>query len=168
MLKFSGEKLSKEEMLYLKLAARFTLDKYITKSKQRKIDVDVILIKDKKATWGGECCYLGVEQDRKKFEIRIQKSLVKKAKKIDTRMKDIVATLIHELIHVKQYTNNQLFDYVNGSVRYEGKIYKDTDNFIEYWDSPWEVEAYGRSVGTYEQFRRILKLREKEVAKLNL
>lgn len=170
MLNFSGTKLPPEEMKYLKLVAKFTMDKYIPKSKQRKIDIEIEIVDDNKMDWGGECVYMGVEQDRKKFEIRIQGSQIKKnAKKIDTRMKDIVAALIHELIHVKQYVNNQLFDYADGvTVRYEGKIYKDTTSFVAYWDSPWEVEAYGRTVGTYEQFIRILKLKRKEASKSKL
>lgn len=170
MVKFTGVKLTPEEMKYLRAATRFTLDKYVTRYRQNKIEVEINLVEDRKMTWGGDCTYIGIEEDKKKFEVRIQSSLVKKqAKKIDTRMKDLVATLIHELIHVKQYVNNQLFDYVDGkTVRYEGKIYKDSDDFISYWDSPWEIEAYGRSVGTYEMFIRCLKKKQTEASKAKL
>jgi hypothetical protein len=170
MIKFIGVKLSPDEMKYIRAAAKFTLDKYITRYRQNKIDIEVNLVEDKKMTWGGDCTYFGIEEDRKKFEVRIQSTLVKKqAKKIDTRMKDLVATLIHELIHVKQYVNNQLFDYVDGkTVRYEGKIYKDSDDFVSYWDLPYEIEAYGRTVGTYELFIRCLKQKQLEAMKAKL
>lgn len=156
MIKFSGFKLNPEEMKYLRAAAKFTLDKYISRYRQGKIDIEVNLIEDKKMTWGGDCAYMGLEGSKKKFEVRIQKLLLKKnARKLQTRMRDIVSVLIHELIHVKQYVNNQLFDYADGiTVRYEGKVYKDNTDFISYWDNPWEIDAYGRTVGTYELFIR--------------
>ena len=168
MLRFTGSKLDQVEMSYLRTAAEFTLDKFISKYKQKRINVEVILVDDKRPSWGGECVYLGIEEDRKIFEIRIQTSLVKKrAKKLDTRMKDIVATLMHELIHVKQYVNNQLFDYADGkTVRYEGKVYKDTTDFVSYWESPWEIDAYGRTVGTYESFIRVLIKRRAEAKQI--
>lgn len=170
MIKFSGVKLEPEDMKYLRAATRFTLDKYISRYRQNKIDLDIIIIEDKKMTWGGDCTYFGLEQDKKKFEVRIQKSLLKKnAKKTQTRMRDLVSTLIHELIHVKQYVNNQLFDYADGkTVRYEGKVYKDSDDFISYWDNPWEIEAYGRTVGTYEMFIRCMKKKQLEATKAKL
>lgn len=170
MVKFTGAKLEPEDMKYLRAAARFTLDKYITRYRQGKIDLEINIIEDKKMTWGGDCTYIGLEEDKKKFEVRVQKSLLKKnAKKVQTRMRDLVSTLIHELIHVKQYVNNQLFDYADGkTVRYEGKIYKDSNDFISYWDNPWEIEAYGRTVGTYEMFIRCMKQKQLEASKAKL
>ena len=75
-----------------------------------------------------------------------------RAKKQIFRLKEPMKTLIHELIHVKQYANNQLFDYVDGDSKFEGWVYKRTESVEEYWDSPWEIEAYGRTDGVYEMF----------------
>ncbi len=47
--------------------------------------------------------------------------------------KDIIRTLFHELVHVKQYSDGRL----NHKRMWEGKVYDcDYENF------PWEIEAY--------------------------
>ena len=60
----------------------------------------------------------------------------------------------HELIHVKQYLNNEIFDYTDGAVRYKGSYFDSSyqDNEELYYDSPWEIEAYGREQGLFKMF----------------
>ena len=73
---------------------------------------------------------------------------------------DIVKTLAHEMIHVRQHAKNQLKSGVmvatKGSIamrsKWMGKVWKPGRNEDPYFDSPWEVEAYGREVGLYHKW----------------
>lgn len=64
---------------------------------------------------------------------------------LDSKLKldELFQTLAHEMVHVKQYARGQLKQYKkrNGTVSYTwlGRKY---DN--EYYDCPWEIEAYSR------------------------
>jgi len=58
---------------------------------------------------------------------------------------EILKTLAHELVHVKQYVLGEL------SYRTHGMIWKKVtyapDNIFEYFETPFEIEAYGREKG---------------------
>ena len=66
-------------------------------------------------------------------------------------------------MHVKQYLNSEMFDYVAGGVRYKGSYFDHSYQISEelYYDSPWEIEAYGREWGLYKMFKTKLKDEEK-------
>ena len=63
---------------------------------------------------------------------------------------EILKTLAHELVHVKQY--------VMGELKYttHGMVYKKTtyspDNIFDYFETPYEIEAYGREKGLLVSF----------------
>lgn len=62
-------------------------------------------------------------------------------------------TLAHEMVHVKQYAMGELRDVLRGPTPQRWlNAPIDSDN-IEYWDLPWEIEAYGREKGLYFRFR---------------
>lgn len=67
----------------------------------------------------GYCCHLEDEE----FEIEIKRTL---------RLRDLLITLAHELVHVKQYIKGEI-------------VNDDTD----YWDRPHEIEAHGRETGLF-------------------
>ena len=62
----------------------------------------------------------------------------------------ILRTLAHELVHVKQY--------VMGELKYttHGMVYKRTtyspENIFDYFETPYEIEAYGREKGLLVAF----------------
>ena len=66
--------------------------------------------------------------------------------------KQMLLAIAHEMVHLKQYATGELKDYIksNKKCRWMGKIF-DTDA-IEYWDHPWEIDAYGREQGLYFRF----------------
>ena len=74
---------------------------------------------------------------------------------------NILKTLAHELVHVKQY--------VMGELKYttHGMVYKRTtyspDNIFDYFETPYEIEAYGREVGLLVNFLAKWKEIEKEL-----
>jgi hypothetical protein len=100
------------------------------------------------------------EEGNKKFTVVLNhKRINTHAKKSITRLKNILIDLGHEMVHVSQYLNNELFDYKNGDVRYKG-LFFDASHYIEeekYYFSPWEVAAYGMELGLYKVFCNELK-----------
>ena len=68
------------------------------------------------------------------------------------KIRNLLITLAHEMVHVKQWAKNEMYEYLNtmGMVRFKGeKVHlKET----EYWDYPWEIEAYGRQLGLFVRF----------------
>lgn len=69
--------------------------------------------------------------------------------KIDS-VEDMLQSLAHEMVHLKQYAKNQLhYKTVDGKVQtfWLGKPYKLKKNHNPQFDSPYEIEAYGMEVG---------------------
>ena len=68
------------------------------------------------------------------------------------KIRNILITLAHEMVHVRQWAKNEMYEYMNtvDLVRFKGeKIHlKETD----YWDYPWEIEAYGKQLGLFVRF----------------
>ena len=63
----------------------------------------------------------------------------------------ILIALAHEMVHIKQYVKRELTYNERKKVsRYRGQVYKDAN--MNYWDMPWEIEAFGRELGLYRQF----------------
>ena len=73
---------------------------------------------------------------------------------------EMVKTLGHEMVHVKQHAKNELQSGVmiptRGGLkmtsRWKGEIWKPKRNEHHYFDAPWEVEAYGREVGLFQRY----------------
>ena len=68
---------------------------------------------------------------------------------------EILKTLAHEIVHVKQYVMGEL------KSRDAGLLYKGTnhepDNLMEYFELPYEIEAYGREKGLLYGFLLVWK-----------
>jgi hypothetical protein len=69
----------------------------------------------------GYACHL--EDDE--YEVEIKRSL---------RMREMLTTLAHELVHVKQYVEGEMPDAISNG---------------DYWDRPHEIEAHGRETGLF-------------------
>jgi len=67
-----------------------------------------------------------VQVDAGEYEIDLKRSL---------RMRDMLTTLAHELVHVKQYEL--------------GQLNHDAESQYDYWDKPSEIEAHGRETGLF-------------------
>jgi len=63
---------------------------------------------------------------------------------------DILKTLAHELVHVKQYVLGELKPVHNGFV-FKKNLYQ-PNNLLEYFEQPFEIEAYGREKGLLVAF----------------
>jgi len=72
--------------------------------------------------------YCMEEDTNREFTLSIRKGM---------SVKDLISTLVHEMIHVKQYARNELRN-VNGKTMWKKKDHSNTS----YEDAPWEKEAY--------------------------
>jgi hypothetical protein len=52
----------------------------------------------------------------------------------------LIITMAHEMVHVKQYAKGQMTHTKNG----RGRLWKGKKINAEYYDSPWELEAFGK------------------------
>lgn len=65
----------------------------------------------------------------------------------------MLLTLAHEMVHVKQYATGELRDALRGPTLHRWMNKPFDVNNVDYWDHPWEIEAYGREYGLYLRFR---------------
>jgi hypothetical protein len=68
----------------------------------------------------------------------------------ESRTINMYTAIAHEMVHVKQYVLRELVDTDGPNVYWKGELYKDSSSATEdeaYWNSPWEIEAYGRERG---------------------
>jgi hypothetical protein len=173
MIQVNSLHLNKSESKILRTYGKYVLSKFCAPSVQYKSTVKINVVHEndldnyadiedlrKYRAW---CYYDGFHNDRKTFRVVLNiKQINTRAKKPLTRMRNILTDLGHELVHVKQYLNNEIFDYVSGGVRYKGSYfdYSYQQNLELYYDSPWEVEAYGRELGLYKVFVQKVKTGE--------
>jgi len=143
MISVTSNYLRQKDLAMIRKYSRFVLNKLVRAGVQRKSKITIKIlgeqeIKDaadlldlkKYKAW---CTYDGVDENGiKKFTV---------------------------VLDVKQYLNNEIFDYKDGGVRYKGVIFDDSYYKDEesYYDSPWEIEAYGREYGLYKMFCKMLK-----------
>lgn len=94
----------------------------------------------------------------KTYEITIHSKLDRKSK---------FKTLAHEVVHLKQWLTGEMKDHIKrGDIiktYWKGKLWKNSgDELDDYYDSPWEIEAYGKEEGLYARWMEHVKKRRKE------
>ena len=80
----------------------------------------------------------------------------------NSNIRNLLITLAHEMVHVKQWAKDEMYEYYNspGLVRFKGEKMHLAD--INYWDEPWEIEAYGRQLGLFVRFCEDVGLADRE------
>ena len=89
------------------------------------------------------CLYTSTDRAQREFQIVMDNTV---------NPHTWIRTLMHELVHVKQYAKNEMAYYERNHslVKWrQSKINVDNEN---YWDLPWEIEAHGREEGLTQQF----------------
>ena len=107
--------------------------------RMRTLDITVKLCNPQGAM--GYC--LETDNDRT-FEIELDKT---------QSMRNLLETLAHEMVHVKQYARRELNPKVDC---WMGKTYNPKK--VSYWDLPWEIEAHGRETGLFVRYCEANKL----------
>jgi len=62
----------------------------------------------------------------------------------------ILRSIAHEMVHVKQFARRELVDTSHDKSKYLGSVIKTDD--VDYWDLPFEIEAFGREIGLYTRY----------------
>lgn len=64
-----------------------------------------------------------------------------------------LTVLAHECVHIKQYSTGQLGDCSDEHlVMWEGVPHHFDEDSLDYWFSPWEIEAFGKQAGLLDLF----------------
>lgn len=155
-LKSKGVRLTPKERKILKMATHFYASRLMSDRLSNTLEINVNIIKDfytKNKILGeafpkDDC--LGLPSN-KQFVINLEWNKLGKR---------VLQCLAHEMVHVKQYAKGELkFHERDNLITFQRKQYQDD----EYWESLWEIEAYGREVGLYQKFKPTLKLLKNEI-----
>lgn len=126
----------------------FVCNEYDMNDDEMEVDVDFPV----NPCFGGHAAPQTCDEDEDfpmLFEIDLDAELLK-------NKRELAITLIHEMIHVKQFAMGDLRNYPR-SIRYQGKYYRLKDNRIDlekYYDYPWEKEAYEMEKRLYNKWAK--------------
>lgn len=131
----------------LEEAARFFAAQLMHARTVQKLEIDLEVVRSLDVT--GECISEDEHKNPRYFTIRLKQQPIE----------EMIRTLGHEMVHVKQYAKNELskqFRVARGGIRigskWHGEFWDPKSKQDGYWDAPWEIEAYGREVGLYHKW----------------
>ena len=126
----------------LSRAAHFYADKLgIDKKLQNRITINMFV---RKSSSRGSCeVDLGAKNPRV-FDIILSPD--------ENGEVSIVQILAHEMVHLKQFALGEL-RMMSRCNKWKGKKWESkSDELDNYYDSPWEIEAFGREEGLFVRF----------------
>lgn len=129
---------------HLKWAAEFYASKLMTKRMIESLSITVILKNGLDDGNDGICSYEDHEDGIRYFEIEIDST---------NSERQILLNLAHEMVHVKQFSLGELKDGLRPATTVWQGVEVD-DNQVDYWDTPWEIEAHGREKGLFTRFKQ--------------
>lgn len=151
-LKATG-KPSKLKIKLCKEALRFYGKMLLSENMYHKISINICFEKLKLKEGIAFCEWDDKNHRPKDFIITVHNNLSKR---------ETLLALAHEMVHVKQYANGELKDFMRvNKVRWKNEVI-DQDE-MNYWDYPWEIESHGREKGLYVRF--IEKMRKENAKK---
>lgn len=139
-----------EQKEQLKNAFHFTVGKLFRKRKKLAKNITITInvnnqLADKEKSWG-YCQWEDNNHSPRKFLVVLHNN---------KSQKRLLLTLMHELVHVKQYANGELKDYRSGAIRWKKKKYsseQETD-ILSIMSTPWEKQAYKLSEEIYTKYK---------------
>lgn len=130
----SGSTAKRRELAFN--AAAWYIAQYMPR--MRTLDIDITLKNLGDDIYG----YCTEGDNNREFNLEINKTLDEF---------DLVSTVIHEMIHVKQYARKELFQRVDGRTRWKSRWFARYES-LSYEDQPWEKEAHRLDVKLANQF----------------
>ena len=129
-------------------AANFFADILMDPRMVRNITLDIEIIPGLDVE--GECIDEDGIKNPRWFTINLRKQTID----------DMIKVLAHEMVHVKQHAKNELQGGIMVPTRggmkmtskWMGEVWKPKAKEHPYFDSPWEVEAYGREIGLFQRY----------------
>lgn len=128
----------------IKSATRFYGDYLLGPKLCKKIEVSISFVKyPRGSNEYAECIWKYDNIASREFEIFMERSLCRR---------ETLLALAHEMVHLKQYAKGELKDYIKPArmIGWMGEKYLMEE--LDYWEQPWEIEAYGREKGLYFKF----------------
>lgn len=126
----------------LEEATRFFASLLLHSRTVKKIMLDIEVVRGLDVA--GECILEDDYKSPRFFTIRLRRQPIE----------EMIRTLAHEMVHIKQYAKNELTEYTRiarGSPRigtmWQGEMWEPKSKEDRYWDAPWELQAYGMEVG---------------------
>jgi hypothetical protein len=148
--KLHQRKSDKGNTLLYKKAIEFFVDALLSKTKQNKLKIKIIIKNFKKNPNKelGNCAQV----NRYNYIIEINKN---------QSFPSVISTLAHEISHVRQGVMGKLVMTTIGFV-WNGKLFKsvDIDNASVYNDSAWEKEAFSNEVKLTKIFFKTILIQE--------
>jgi hypothetical protein len=124
--------------------AQYCAEKLMGKRLSNNIELRIEFAKklDKNSAIDGDACWEDDELRPREFTIRIREGMSLNRK---------LRTICHEMVHVKQYAKGEMKQMWKPArtTKFQGEYYSDD---IDYWDTPWEIEAFGREDGLYTRW----------------
>ena len=142
-----GYQISNRQQQTITRATELALELLVSKRLANTLDIQYNIVKDLYAKEGifGDCWVADYDRSPKFFDIRLPWTTVAD---IDV----VIATLCHEMIHVAQYAQRRLRWLASENIQAFEKEYVDMDE-VNYYDLPWEKEAYEREGEVCEYVR---------------
>lgn len=125
-------------------AVKFYARRLMSSRLLKNIKIQILFEKSKNMD-GAEayCDWLDNNHTPRTFRITINKKLPRE---------EALLVLAHETLHIKQYAKRELKDYLrHNKTSWKGVIVNTSDD-LDYWDTPWEIEAYGREKGLFVRY----------------
>lgn len=142
-IKVTGGKGSKIRRI-MKEAAEYYGHMLMTRRMAESIDL-VVRIRKKldDEDIDGYCSYEDHENGVRYFEIEI---------KMNKDLEEMLTVLAHEMTHLKQWATGEMKQgrILAHKTTWKGTTYIDDD--VDYWDRPWEIEAFGRERGLFLRY----------------
>ena len=136
-------------------AAWFYAEKLMGKRLMGSLEITINLKKNLLSKEGNEGSAIWEDDGYRPKEFTIE---------LDTTVKirNLLITLAHEMVHIKQWARDEMYEYVNSPnvIRFKGE--KMCTDDMDYWDYPWEIEAYGRQLGLFIRFCKEMGLADRE------
>lgn len=137
---------------------KFFSKRFFSADLSKQIRVRLKLVKKSFIDYDDECAQMEwVDNNRQPRRFTISINIPPKPS-----LKYIISTLAHEMVHVKQFAKNELVDLP--STNYSVTMFKNRKynlSRIEYYDQPWEIEAFGRERGLMKEYFEKVKLAKK-------
>ena len=124
-------------------SAWYYAEKLMGKRLMGTLEINIKLVKNMTEKEGCEgSCIWDEWEDRKtprSYTIELDSSV---------SLRNILINLAHEMVHVKQWICGEMYEYVDPNVVRFMKKKVDISN-MNYYDFPWEIEAFGRQLGLF-------------------
>jgi hypothetical protein len=126
-------------------AAKFYMTLLLGDTGSKNVLLTVRLKPDlyKKYSSKADCIPLDSDEDYSEYEIRVDSTM---------RLPAVLRCLAHEAVHVSQYEKGHLKDSSRAAFEVIWKRKKFDIRTTNYYDLPWEIEAYGHEVGLFERY----------------